>query len=714
MFGYDKISLIFSYHWIVLLIFIGLSLIFSVYSYRFTLPPIPPFKKIILISLRFLALILLISVFFEPVLLLQEKLTLRPTHIIFIDDSKSISVIKDKNKLNELTNKLLNLKNYDIRVFKFGTDVKEITSNDDAKINFAQRATNFSQIFRLQEILKNDYQNLNPASITILSDGIITDGINPIYQAEKLGLPVFVFAVGDSSRKKDILIKNVIYNETVYLGKQTTISATVSNYGYSNKAVNISLIENNQVLDNQIISLNTYGLNTVNFNYTPKEKGERKLQIKIEQLTDEDNKNNNVYPFFLNVSEDKIKILLLAGAPNPDLTFIKRILESEDAYQVNSLTQINQDIFLEDNYKTILDSADILFLIGFPNKSTSERVFNDIKNKITIRKTPFFLLLNNDIDLNKIRQIESELPIKLETNIDNYIKIQPDINLKLSGRNDLIKNISESDWNKLPPILYPPNLASPKTESSIISYVRAETNRLNFPLIIQRSIASSRNITFIGKDFWRWKLQTAVNNLSLYDNLILNTAKWLSVTDGNRQFKVKTLKKFYSANDNVDFVGELYDELLNPIDDGEIEVTIKSEKDEKTLQLISLGNGLYEGNLLINKAGDYSFIARANLKNKTVLTASGKFNVGDVDLEMMDLRMNYEFLSELSKRTNGEMFSTDEFSSYLNKLEKLNKRTSSVRTVESQIKLWSSEIILIIVIILFSIEWFIRKQSSLL
>jgi hypothetical protein len=50
----------------------------------------------------------------------------------------------------------------------------------------------------------------------------------------------------------------------------------------------------------------------------------------------------------------------------------------------------------------------------------------------------------------------------------------------------------------------------------------------------------------------------------------------------------------------------------------------------------------------------------------------------------------------------------------LNKIKDLNKRTVSVKTVESQIRLWSNEILLIIVIILFSIEWFIRKQSSLI
>lgn len=718
MFGYDNISIEFAYGWILLILLIVLSFIISIYAYRFTLPPISFFKKTILIILRFFALILLISIFFEPVLSLKKKINVQPTHLVFIDNSKSITAVEKKNDLIDLVDNLISLKdklkNSNVRIFAFGADVTELLEPTNEQIKFDDKATNLSKVFRLKENLKDENQEINPASITIMTDGIITEGINPIYQAEKLGLPVYVFAVGDSSKKKDILIKNVIYNENTYLGKQTTISANVNNFGYFNLPINVSLIENNQLIESKTITLSTTGLNTVNFDYIPKEKGERKLLIKVDQISDESNKNNNTYPFFLNVTEDKIKILLLAGSPSADVTFIKRILESEETYQISSLIQISQDNFLEDNYKSKLDSANILFLIGFPNKLTSERIFNDIRNKITVKKTPFFLMLNNESDINKIKQIESELPVKIENASDSYIKVQPDINLNLSARIDLISNIPDNDWNKLPPILYPSNLVSPKSESIVVSYTKTETNKLKLPLIIQRSIASSRNIVFIGKDFWRWKLQTASSNIFLFDNLILNTAKWLSITDINKQFRVRTLKKFYSANDNVEFIAELYDELLNPLDDGEIEVNIKSNQEERTIQLTNLGNGLYEGNLLINKPGDYSYNAKAKLKNKTLHNALGKFNVGDVDVEMIDLRMNYEFLSELTKRNNGYLFFPGEFNSYLNKIEDLTKRTSSIRTRESQIKLWSNEILLIIVIILFSIEWFIRKQSSLL
>ncbi len=715
MFGYDKIIFIFSYHWVLLILLISIALVFTVYSYRFTLPPISNFKRIILISLRFLALLLLISIFFEPILSLEKKVSVKPSHLIFIDNSKSISQVKDKESLKKLLENIFSLENNvngsELKFFTFGKEVNEIKI-DNTKINFDERVTNLSKVFNLNEVLKEDYQKINPASITILTDGIITDGINPIYQAEKLGIPVYVFAIGDSSKKKDVIIKNVVYNENVYLGNQSTISTTVTNIGYQNTNVNVSLIEGDKILESQIVTLDAAGVNVVNFNYLPKEKGEKKLQVKVQQLEGEFNKNNNAYPFFLKVSEEKTRILIITGNPNPDFTFIKNVIGNEEIFLINTLTQISADKFLEDNHKAKIDSADILYLIGFPNKFTPEIIWGEIKNKILNKKAPFFLMINNDVDYNKIRQVESALPVKFETFSDTYIKAQPDINFNENF--DLLSNIFETDWNKLPPVLYPPNSVSAKTESRVISYIKTENNKMKLPLIVQRSIASSRVICFVGKEFWRWKLQTATENIGLFDNLILNTTKWLSAEDGNQQFKIKTLKKFYSVGEEAEFVAELYDELLNPVNNGIIEVEIKNEVEARKIQLTDLGNGLYEGKINLNKSGDYNFSANVKQNNKTTHSATGKFNIGDVDIETIDLRMNYEFLSDLSKRTNGEVFFLDEFNLYFNTLKELNQRTSSLKTISSQFKLWSNEIFMILAIILFGIEWFIRKQSSLI
>ncbi|MDP2362810.1 MAG: hypothetical protein Q8M94_03465, partial [Ignavibacteria bacterium] len=92
MFGFEKIDLSLSFNSIYF--FIGLILLaaFSFYVYRFTLPPVSKTKRFILTALRTLALILLLFIFFEPVLTLIKKNILTPTNLFYFDNSKSITI----------------------------------------------------------------------------------------------------------------------------------------------------------------------------------------------------------------------------------------------------------------------------------------------------------------------------------------------------------------------------------------------------------------------------------------------------------------------------------------------------------------------------------------------------------------------------------------------------------------------------------------------
>ena len=63
------------------------------------------------------------------------------------------------------------------------------------------------------------------------------EGSTPIYSAEKTGIPVYTVGIGDSARKNDIEIKNVINNEFIYAETPTTILATIINKGFPGKAL---------------------------------------------------------------------------------------------------------------------------------------------------------------------------------------------------------------------------------------------------------------------------------------------------------------------------------------------------------------------------------------------------------------------------------------------------------------------------------------------
>ncbi len=712
MFGFEKINLSFSFN--AIFFFIGLIVLaaYSFYVYRFTLPPVSTVKRFLLTTLRSLALVLLLFIFFEPVLTLTKKNILTPLNFFFFDNSKSIKIDDGTNRIDEINNLIQQTKssslNGDKQFYSFGSSVKLIDEDSLSKINFSETVTDFSKVFSNINQTEN-----NIASITIISDGVITEGTTPIYSAEKLGIPVFTIGIGDSTKKNDVEIKNVVNNEFIYAETPTTILATVLNKGFSGKTSQISLYENSQLIEQKGLVFDGSGVNSISFKYTPIQSGEKKLTLRISDQDGESTFLNNQKVFYINVLSNKINVLLLAGSPSPDLTFIKNSLSIDQNLKVNTLTQISAGTYLEQNSQAKLDSADIIYLIEFPTNITSEDLVTRLSNKLENRNTPFFLLLTGEVDLKKLNRISSLLPFTVQMIDKNYLQVQPDIQLSELS-NPIFQNNLITDWNNLPPISQPIVSLTLKPESKLLAKVRINNQPRNNPLIVSRSFGSKRSLAVIGKDIWKWKLQTATKDLTLFDNFIFSSARWLNAPDDQKKVRIKTSKKIYSADELIEFSAQVYDESFNPVNEAEVNLQINTRDLKEELNLTSVGGGLYEGSFSSTKNGDYVFNGTATINGKSLGEDKGSFNVGDVEIEMIDSRMNYEFLNLLSKQTNGKYFDPDQYEMLLNYLTELNETSTKEKLITSEIRLWSDEWLLIIVIFLFATEWFIRKRTGML
>ena len=352
-------------------------------------------------------------------------------------------------------------------------------------------------------------------------------------------------------------------------------------------------------------------------------------------------------------------------------------------------------------------------MIEFPTSSTSEEFVNRLSSKLINRNTPFFLLLSGEVDLNKLNRISSLLPFSVQMIDKNYLQVQPDIQLSEISSPILNKNLI-TEWNNLPPISQPILSLTLKPESQLLAKVRVNNQPRNNPLIVSRSFGSKRSIAVIAKDIWKWKLQTATKDLTLFDNFIFSSARWLNSPDDQKKVRIKTSKKIYSSGELIEFFAQVYDESFNPVDDAEVKLKIKNRDFEEELNLNSVGGGLYEGSYSSIKNGDYVFTGDAVTNGKSLGTDDGSFNIGDVDIEMVDPRMNYESLNLLAAQTNGKYFSPAQYDMLLNYLNELNANAEKEKLVTSEIRLWSEEWILIIIILLFATEWFIRKRSGML
>ena len=171
MFGYEEFGISLSFRFVYLLIAFFILAGYTYFAYKFTVPLVGKFQKIILIFLRTTALLLLLLILFEPILNLIKKEKIKPTNIVFIDNSRSIT-IDDQTKREETTLKIVeelsfNSEAGNLSFYTFGSNVNKIPVDSLSKINFNDGATNIADIFTSIQKDEDNYSSiiLKPACL---------------------------------------------------------------------------------------------------------------------------------------------------------------------------------------------------------------------------------------------------------------------------------------------------------------------------------------------------------------------------------------------------------------------------------------------------------------------------------------------------------------------------------------------------------------------
>jgi len=715
MFGYEDIQLSLAHSAAYLAIALLLIALYSFYVYRFTIPQIDPYKKVLLVTLRVLALLILCLILFEPILNLSKKLTLEPGNLVFIDNSRSITIDDGTDRTTKVKKVLNDFSAYssesNLTFYEFGNSVKDVSADSLEEMKFSDGSTNLQEIFNY---VRSSDKNI--ASVTLITDGVITSGSNPYYDAVNLGIPVFTIGIGDTTQRKDIELKKVLHNDFIYAETPTSIIATISNKGFDGEIITVSLYEDNKFVSKQTVNLSNAGIQNIVFDYKAQSSGEKKLSIQLSTLKDEFTTANNKQIFYVNVLSNKIKVLLLASSPNADLTFIKNSLARDENIEVSSIVQISRDKFLDQLNYSKLDSADVLFLIGFPSDATPDELLNRVILKIEEGKIPYFLTLSAGVSINKLLRLGNSLPFRFSQSFAGFREVQPFI-LQEQINNPIFQQAdknSQDNWNNLPPVSQPFLIFNPKIESKTLAQIKVNNAVVNSPLILSNNFSGKRSIAVLAKDIWKWKLQIAPKGLDLFDSFIVNSLRWLRASEEQKPVMIKTSKKIFSQGERIEFSGEVFDESLNPISDAGIKIKISSQKNKYETDMQNVGPGLYEGSIIINETGDFSFSAEAMTDGRVLGKDNGNFNIGEIDIEMINPVMNYSLLNLLASESGGEFFFPDDYSGLLNSLKELKLNSSKEKVVTSEINLWSDTWMLIIAVLLFSLEWFIRKRNGML
>jgi hypothetical protein len=185
---------------------------------------------------------------------------------------------------------------------------------------------------------------------------------------------------------------------------------------------------------------------------------------------------------------------------------------------------------------------------------------------------------------------------------------------------------------------------------------------------------------------------------------------YLAVKENKSPFKVH-VKNEYSESDEVDITAELYNESYDLVNDSEVEFTLKNENDKAFEYHFFKTSNAYKLELGNLSQGVYNWEAKTILagKNHKVI---GTFIVKEVNIEWLNVTANHRLLRNMSQNTNGEFFMPNQ----LNDLKTNILNREDIVTVVYKEKSFKDLIdykwLFFLIVILMSVEWFIRKYNG--
>lgn len=655
--------------------------------------------RYILPGLRFLSVAILVFLLLEPLIRTEKRTVEKPVIVIAQDNSESLLLSKDSSFYrNEFARSLQELKDqlsadYEVQTYSIGGEIRE-----GLNFGFGDKQTNLSQLF---SELYTRFYNRNLGAVILASDGIYNQGNSPVSVARKLkGVPVYTIMMGDTTIRKDQLIQDLAYNRLAYLGNEFPVELIAEAKKMNGQIMNIELQHNGNTLQSQQIQINTGQFShTFKFRLEAKQTGLQHYRILIKPAEEELTLLNNAQDFYVEVLNSKQKILLLANSPHPDLGAIRNALEANSNYAVDE--KMIQD------FNTVPDNYSLAILHQLPSATNPAK---DLILQLQNKGIPVLYILGNQSNINEFNRLNTGIQLKVSRSGSSNNNITAALNKGFTYFT--MPDNTARKFAHFPPLQVPFGEWHFSPAVSVLFNQQLGTINTNYPLIAFNKEGRQKTGVIAGEGIWRWRLADFADNGSgeLFDELIQKSVQFLSSKENKSFFRVFA-KSDYREDEKIIIDAELYNESYELINDPDIEIII-TNKDKKEFRFMFSRNGnSYRLNAGRLPAGEYDYSASVVVNNKTH-TASGKFTVSPVQIEMMNAIANYQVLQNLAAETGGKALlpaQLGELNDLIHNKEEIVEVAYTSKKLDTILNFWW---IFFLIVLLLGSEWFIRKWSG--
>jgi len=599
---------------------------------------------------------------------------------------------------------------------------------------------NKSDLVGALEGVRERFRGRHVAGIVLLSDGADTGERTATGGSS---LPVFAIGVGSPLGVRDREVVSIAAGDQRLTDASVDLQVTASTSGFGRAPYEIRLLANGVSVDTRRVTpAADASPDRVRFTVFPDQTRTTVYTAEIPAATGESVTENNTRSVIVTAAGRKRRVLVIAGAPGFEHSFMMRAWALDTGLEVDSIVRKGKNADGRDTFviQAGADRAQAL-ATGFPGRREDlygydalviANVEGDFFTRTQLAMMADFvsergggLLVAGSRSLEQRglvgTPLEPVLPVELDERRIGVVRaaFSPggrsapnQLVVTSEGETHPITRLGASGddtrakWAALPALAASAPLGQARAGASLLAVVSSPDGGV-FPAIAVQRYGQGRSMIFGGEASWRWRMLAPSSDRS-HEMFWRQAARWLSVTSPN-PVSVSAPDAIEPGDTaSVEIVAR--DCSFAAVPDARVTATISLDGKEQPLTVRRTdAPGHFAAAFAPAERGLYRIHVQAAGGTAGLGASDRTIYVGGSDREFADPRLNEGFLRRLARDSGGRYVRASDASRVLSWLDDAAKQTVEPAPRD----LWNRSWALVTVVLLLCVEWTLRRRWGL-
>ena len=622
---------------------------------------------------------------------------------------------------------------FDISAWVFAGEAKGLSLDDAGKTYGVDPEGRVTALGDALETTARAAAGERPRAVVVFSDGAWNTGKSPAAVARalgRLGTPVFTVGFGDVTPPRDAAVVELKAPKKAHVGDEVFVTARVAATGMGATRLTVGLYADGALIGEKPVAAPASGRPVeVRFSHVPTEAGRIVFEARTPAQEGERDEANNTADAAVEVTDRKIRVLLIESEPRWEFRFLRSVLDRDPAVTPTvcllrpGVGPIRGPGYLvkPPTERKDLKDYDLVILGDVPGRLLPEGFAKALSGFVRHRGGALLLIAGRRGGFRDLigGPLDKILPVRLSGGMGGLRGGAPfRVELTQWGGESLVTRLAadpkenEHAWEQLTPVRWSAPVGGLRRGAlALLVHPFRLAGAGKLPILATQRVGAGKVMYLGTEETWRWR--RSVGDLRHY-RFWAQAVRWLvkkRFIEKGRRVSLGVDRAECAVGERVAVEAYCLGPDGFPLEKGEVWVEVDDGKAKRRVALEPAkgGWGLYRGSVTPSRPGETKLRPVVSVYGLKPLDVTVKITVTKPDLEPGFLAQDRAALESVAKDSGGQYISWGEG----RRLPDLLGKRAERRILTSEYAPCRSGGWYLFMALTLSAAWLARKRSGL-